>query len=59
MTGAGIQTLDTITLRLAVDVGTGVAFPTDEHVGGTVFNGTGTPVQLSGATLNALKVHSL
>ena len=56
ITGAGIETLDTITLRLAVDVGTGVATPNWSYtVGGTVFNGTGTPVQLSGATLNALK----
>ncbi|WP_201864484.1 malectin domain-containing carbohydrate-binding protein [Microvirga soli] len=56
ITGAGIQTLDTLTLRLAVDVGTGIATPNWTYtVGGTAFNGSGTPVQLSGATLNALR----
>ena len=56
ITGSGIQSLDTITLRLTVDVATGVATPDWTYtVGGSAFNGAGSPVQLSGATLTALQ----
>ena len=56
ITGSGIQALDTITLRLTVDVATGVATPDWTYtVDGSAFNGAGAPVQLSGATLTALQ----
>jgi|GEM_PF-5978078 len=54
--GAGIQTLDSITLRLSVNVASGQATPTWTYtVGGQAFNGSGAAVQLSGATLQALQ----
>src|SRR5262249_37755668 len=56
ITGAALQTLDSITLRLTVDTTTGVATPDWTYtVGGSAINGAGTPVQLSGATLSALQ----
>jgi hypothetical protein len=56
ITGSGIQALDTITLRLLVNVAAGTATPTWTYtVGGSPFSGSGSPVQLSGATLSALQ----
>ena len=52
---SGIQTLDTITLRLTIDMASGVATPSWTYtVNGSPINGTGSPVQLAGATLSAL-----
>ena len=53
---AGIQQLDTITLRLTVNVATGQATPSWTYtVGGQAFAGSGSSVQLGGATLQALQ----
>jgi len=56
ITGANIQALDTITLRLNVNVASGQVTPTWTYtVNGQSFDGSGAAVQLSGATLQALQ----
>ena len=54
--GPAIGTLDTVTLRLTVDTASGIATPSWVYtVGGVPVSGSGAPIQLSGATLSALR----
>ncbi|WP_270933763.1 cadherin repeat domain-containing protein [Falsiroseomonas oryzae] len=56
ITGAGIQTLDSITLKLLVNRDAATATPSWIYtVDGTEFAGSGAAVPLSGATLQALQ----
>ncbi|GAA0579817.1 hypothetical protein GCM10009416_17790 [Craurococcus roseus] len=56
ITGGAIGNADTVTLRLAVDLGAGTAAPSWTYTaGGASFDGTGAAVPLSGDTLAALR----
>lgn len=62
ITGAGITALDTITLRLTVDPGSGLATPSWSYTAGKTvssagqtFSGSGAAITLSGPALQALQ----